>query len=676
MRTSGRCLAAVAIVLSAAAARAQQPARREPVFDSAATRLSILIAEDHRAATPRELAVLRGGARSRDAQTVRIAIRALGRLERPALIPDLIPGLRHPLPEVRAEAAVAIGQAAQGWKSRPPAARAAGASSVDAAAAVLVSRLNVEAEPSVRAALCETLGRLPYRTAGEVERAAAAIVAAGGADAPAETRLGVAKGLEALVRMHQELSPASAGEVARLRELARLPAGVKGGDRAATATARVRRLAVSALGAVRQLDPDTAQAALHDLDQQVRREAVKALDAPAARAALSDDSAIVRIEAVRVLAGAAPEAASCAALVTAARDRVPHVAIAAIDALARCVPSGDVTDWLAAVAADVPVGDAGRRWHQPAHALVALAALAPERASSALPAFAASPTWQVRMYAARAAAALEDRDTLERLANDREDNVREAAVAGLSKLVGHADDAVYVAALERRDYQLIRTAARALAGAFGPDEAVRALRAALRRLAADGRDNSRDAQRAVAATLGALGSPVPPLEPPSELRTVTQLTGEDLARLQSARARITIRDLGTFEVALITAEAPASVIRFARLAESGYYNNLTFHRIVPNFVIQGGSPGANEYVGDAAYMRDELGLWPHVRGAVGISTRGRDTGDAQIFIDLVDNPRLDHQYTVFAQVLSGIDVADAILEGDVIERIEILTTAQ
>jgi cyclophilin family peptidyl-prolyl cis-trans isomerase len=72
------------------------------------------------------------------------------------------------------------------------------------------------------------------------------------------------------------------------------------------------------------------------------------------------------------------------------------------------------------------------------------------------------------------------------------------------------------------------------------------------------------------------------------------------------------------------------------------------------------------------YLRDEVGSWPHVRGAVGISTRGRDTGDAQIFIDLVDNPRLDHEYTVFAQVLNGIEIVDRILEGDVIEKVEIL----
>jgi peptidyl-prolyl cis-trans isomerase B (cyclophilin B) len=126
------------------------------------------------------------------------------------------------------------------------------------------------------------------------------------------------------------------------------------------------------------------------------------------------------------------------------------------------------------------------------------------------------------------------------------------------------------------------------------------------------------------------------------------------------------------DVALIPLEAPATVLQVASLAESGYYNGLTIHRVVPNFVLQGGSPDANEYVGHPDYMRDELGQWPHVRGAVGISTRGRDTGDAQFFIDLLDNPRLDHQYTVFGQVIAGLDVADRILEGDVIESVQIL----
>jgi cyclophilin family peptidyl-prolyl cis-trans isomerase len=90
---------------------------------------------------------------------------------------------------------------------------------------------------------------------------------------------------------------------------------------------------------------------------------------------------------------------------------------------------------------------------------------------------------------------------------------------------------------------------------------------------------------------------------------------------------------------------------------------------VPNFVVQGGSPGANEYAGAGPFTRDELGLQGNWRGTVGLSTRGRDTGDAQMFINLVDNVRLDHEYTVFAEVARGMDVVDRVLEGAVILRI-------
>ena len=114
--------------------------------------------------------------------------------------------------------------------------------------------------------------------------------------------------------------------------------------------------------------------------------------------------------------------------------------------------------------------------------------------------------------------------------------------------------------------------------------------------------------------------------------------------------------------------------RCVRLAREGYFDGLTFHRWAPNFVLQGGSPGANEYSGDGLYSRDEVGVFPHWRGTVGLSTRGHDTGDAQIFINLVDNVRLDHDYTVFGIVVSSMDLVDAILEGDVIERAEVLVT--
>ena len=79
--------------------------------------------------------------------------------------------------------------------------------------------------------------------------------------------------------------------------------------------------------------------------------------------------------------------------------------------------------------------------------------------------------------------------------------------------------------------------------------------------------------------------------------------------------------------------------RLLALVRTGYYDGLTWHRVEHDFVIQGGSPGANEYVGLGQYLRDELGTVPHVRGTVGMSTRGHDTGDAQWFVNLKDNLR-------------------------------------
>jgi cyclophilin family peptidyl-prolyl cis-trans isomerase len=123
---------------------------------------------------------------------------------------------------------------------------------------------------------------------------------------------------------------------------------------------------------------------------------------------------------------------------------------------------------------------------------------------------------------------------------------------------------------------------------------------------------------------------------------------------------------------LFPEDAPATAARFVHLARQGYYNGLSFWRVVPGFVLQGGSPGSNEYWGDGPFMRDELGLRSHLRGTIGLSTRGRNTGDAQIFVNLLDNPRLDHEYTVFGEITSGMEVADGILEGDIIERVDVL----
>jgi cyclophilin family peptidyl-prolyl cis-trans isomerase len=160
---------------------------------------------------------------------------------------------------------------------------------------------------------------------------------------------------------------------------------------------------------------------------------------------------------------------------------------------------------------------------------------------------------------------------------------------------------------------------------------------------------------------------------------VAELSLAEILQYRGRRLRVTMSPTaggGVFEIELYPDLAPATVARVVELASRAYYDDLTFHRVVPNFVIQGGSPGANEYAGDGPFMRDEVGAVSHERGTLGISTRGRDTGDAQIFVNLVDNPRLDFQYTVWGSVSSGLEVVDAILEGDAIARVEIVDRAR
>ena len=663
------------------------PALAQPVPSA---RVAVLLAEDRRAPTPADLQTLRNGARSRDPQTARIAIRALGRLERTALIPDILPGLRHALPEMRSESANALAQAARGWARADAAKAPAGAATLASVLSSLSARLDVEDEPSVRAAICESIGRLPYRSADLAALAENALVEQASRTDGITDRLGVAKGFEEFVRLTRTFRPAGGQAINSIRKLFGMPDAPgsadgrsPGGDAARRLRevdplrdARVRRLSIESLIAADAVDDEVVARGAADPDPQVRRLSMLAVSVTGRGSAslakgLEDAAAMVRFEALRALRERAADRV-CAAAMTFQNDADAHVALLAIDLLARCGSSSEAVARLEHTVNDLSQAGSPRGWHRAAHAIVALASASPERAAAALGQFVGSTNGQLRMYSARAATILDDRDRLEKLAQDADANVVEAAIDGMVKVAGHAGDGIYIAALSRPEYQAIRAAARALDGSSENDIAVPALKGALQRLVTEDHANSLDVRAAIVSTLTSLGSPPPPAKPQRPPAAPTALNAEGLRRLAAPRARITIREVGTFDVALFTAEAPATVLQFADLAESGYYNGLTFHRVVPNFVIQGGSPGANEFVGDPNHMRDELGLWPHVRGAVGISTRGRDTGDAQIFIDLVDNPRLDHEYTVFAQVLNGIDVVEQILEGDVIEKVEIL----
>ena len=676
----------------AAASGAQTPAVRPA--NRAAARLAILAAEDRRAMTAADAATLRAGLRSSDAQTMRLAVRAAGRLERPDFIPGILPLLRHPLPEIRAEAANAVGQAARGWADE----RASGKAvrpALDAVSAALVARLREDGDSDVRSVVAETLGRLPYTAPEQVDSARRSLLDLATRSQSAADQLGVALGLEALIRQNGQKSGLSSDVLTTLSVLA-VPVSSNGSAQSDSARdARVRRVSIEALIAAEAANDVVLRSGAVDRDAQVRRLTMKALSNPRTGPSvagelldrgLADASPMVRVEALRATRARRPQSAArdgepapairseraCDGSTRAVRDPDVQVVLTALDNLADCASSSAAIELLAQWAKDTTRANAPRSWHRTAHALVALASAAPDRAAPIVEQTAQSGVWQLRMYAARAAATLKNREILERLSRDESDNVKETAIDGLSTVAGHGADAVYLAALDRGNYPVVRAAALALGGTTA-SEAGEALKAMLRRLTLENHDNSRDVRSAIIETLRGIGvraDPLPARTPVAQ----SDLTGLDLRRLISTRARVTVRDVGSFELALLASEAPITAFRFARQVESGYYNGSSFHRVVPNFVIQGGSPAANEYVGAASFMRDEAGQWPHVRGAIGISTRGRDTGDAQFFVNLVDNTRLAHEYTVFAHVLNGLEVVDAILEGDIIERIELVVS--
>ena len=126
---------------------------------------------------------------------------------------------------------------------------------------------------------------------------------------------------------------------------------------------------------------------------------------------------------------------------------------------------------------------------------------------------------------------------------------------------------------------------------------------------------------------------------------------------------------GEIEIELLFGDAPLTVMNFMELAYDGFYDGLTFHRVVPNFVVQGGCPRGDGWGGPAHFIRCEYSDRPYERGTVGIATSDRDTGGSQFFIAHSPQPHLDARYTVFGEVLYGMDVVDRIVVGDLIEKV-------
>ena len=129
---------------------------------------------------------------------------------------------------------------------------------------------------------------------------------------------------------------------------------------------------------------------------------------------------------------------------------------------------------------------------------------------------------------------------------------------------------------------------------------------------------------------------------------------------------------GPIKVELYPDKAPLTVANFVNLAQRGFYDGLSFHRVIPDFMIQGGCPEGSGRGGPGYRFEDETknGV-RHERGVLSMANAGPNTNGSQFFITHVATPHLDGRHTVFGKVVEGLDVVDAIAQGDAIHSVKI-----
>ena len=138
-------------------------------------------------------------------------------------------------------------------------------------------------------------------------------------------------------------------------------------------------------------------------------------------------------------------------------------------------------------------------------------------------------------------------------------------------------------------------------------------------------------------------------------------------------------DRGVMKIEFYDADAPNTVQNFVELAKSGFYNGVTFHRVLPDFVVQGGDPTGTGAGGSGKRIKCELtgGNQFHDRGVLSMAHAGRDTGSSQFFIchSRRNTAHLDRNHTCFGRVVDGLEVIDAIRQGDKITQVVVTEEA-
>jgi len=463
---------------------------------------------------------------------------------------------------------------------------------------------------------------------------------------------------------------------------------------------------------------DALLAALHDPDPLVRSLAARGLRAPvvdsagrrdpardALLLALNDQHPHVRIDALRALATFGDET-----LVRAVAQRLAdgdtNVVVAAVETL------GALGGAYAAALVEPLALDGAVRLSLRAAALAALVRVHSARGASAAETFAASGDWLTRLYAARALGAgrwAHVGALLRRLAADPDPRVQAAALVSVSRLAADTIPgarALYIQGLGSPDPVVRAAALGGLARRADPGD----LPLLMEAYAVAQRDSVNDAALAAVEALGALaarGVPVarsfflrfPRSEDPLVRAAVArrlddrawggtwpaetgrpdafyrevirELVAPDIE--DGARPRVRVHTAnGSFTIELLPAAAPLTVHNFLALARRGFFDGARWHRVVPNFVLQGGDPRGDGEGGPGFAIRDEINRIRYLRGTLGMALSGPDTGGSQFFIAHSPQPHLDGGYTAFGRVVAGSEVADAVVQDDPIVSIEVL----
>ena len=672
-------LCGLAVMLSSAAlAQAQVPL---PIL------LRISQAEDER----RWDDELRGLLAHRDAAVRKRAALAAGRIGDGHSVPALTSLLKDPNADVRAMAAFALGEV----------------ESIDGAAALVEIVNNNDERGELRARALEALGKIAGALPAEQKARQSEIGAvirdslkAQAASLPASDRLTVLLGITAALRSQA----VDAGPT-----IARFLSSTDG---------RIRSDAANALARMRLKDgnEELRQLLVSDPDPNVRANAARVLGVTLDKAsfdallkrAVDDPDSRVRVSAIRSLA-ALKDSRAAEPLKRVLVDRNELLEIATM--FGRVLPQTDdvgATAWLREINK--------RLNHTAPESEVALVRVSPTAYLSELAETQISTDWHATAAIANGlaeVAALPDSfktkpelmasaeaHLRKMLAYDDSEKATPDVLRALAAFKPNDLQGVLFASLQNSDV-IVRATAADLLGELPPSEEITgALIGAWPRTTSDSLNDaalsildSLGKQKSVAAN-DAIKNALNSSDYLVRKRAATLLkangAGDFSARIGTVKTRNTAADYrralarigrkvqavvttskGSFTIELLPSEAPLTVDNFVKLAQRNYFSNVTIHRVVPNFVIQDGDPRGDGNGGPGYQIRCEINEVPYDRATLGMALSGKDTGGSQWFVTHAPQPHLDGGYTVFGRVISGMDVVDHIVRGDVVNSIVI-----